>query len=93
MQRREQLAECIEVDAIADAEEEMKWSGNDALWTDGEKRLMCAIDGMLVCRSAVARGGEEVLVRNDADGTRMSSGRSHEAKDCVDEGPVTIEKG
>lgn len=89
----QQFAECIENDAIADAEEEMERSGNDALRWDGQKRLMCAIDGMLVCRSAVARGGEEVLVRNDADGARVSSRWSHEAKDSIDEWPVTIEEG
>jgi len=36
----QQLAECIEDDAIADAEEQMQRSGNDALWTDGKKSML-----------------------------------------------------
>ena len=32
----QQLAECIKDDAIADAEEEMEWSRNNALGRDGE---------------------------------------------------------
>ena len=58
----EQLAECIEDDAIADAEEEVEGCGYDALRRDGEERLMCTIEGMFVCWSAIARGVEEVLV-------------------------------
>ena len=48
---------------------------------------------MLVCRSTVTRGFCETVVRDDADGTGVSGGRSHEAKDSIDERPVTIEEG
>jgi hypothetical protein len=50
----QQLAEGVEDDAIADAEEEMEWSGNDALGWDGEERLLACSAGVLVSRSAVA---------------------------------------
>jgi len=59
---REEFAEGIQDDAIADAEEEVEWCRHDALGIDGEERRMSAIDGMLVCRSAVARGGEKALM-------------------------------
>ena len=89
----QQFAERIEDDAVADAEEEMERSGNDALWVDGEERRVVWVQGMAIARSAVARGGSEAFVRDDADGTGMSGGRSHEAQYCIDEGPVAIEEG
>ena len=58
----QQLAERVEDDAIADAEEEMEWCGDDALRLDGEEWTVGAIDGMFVCRSAITWGMEEVLV-------------------------------
>jgi hypothetical protein len=68
-------------------------SRHDALRRDGEERLMRAIERMLVRRSAVTRGVEEVLVGDDADGAWMSGTRSHEAEDSIEEAPVAIEKG
>ena len=73
----EQLAECIEDDAIADAEVEMERR---------EERGVCWMKRVLVCRNAVTRGFCETVVRDDADGTEMSSGRKHKAKDSIEEG-------
>jgi len=73
----QQLAECIEDDSIADAEEEMKRSRNDALGWDSEQGTLVWMEGVTVSRSAIARGVEVVAVRDDADGTRVSGrGRS-----------------
>jgi hypothetical protein len=52
-----------------------------------------AVEGVAVARSAVARGGEEALVRNDADGAWMSGRGSHEAENGIDEWPIAIEEG
>ena len=49
----EQLAECIEDDAIADAKKEMERSGNDAFRDDDEKRLLAGGTRMFVVCSAV----------------------------------------
>ena len=89
----QQLAERIEDDAIADTEEEMEGSGHDALRMDGEERRVSAIEGMLVCWSAVARGGEETALTHDADRARVSGRRRHEAEHRVDEAPVAVEEG
>ena len=58
----EQLTECVDDDAIADAEEDVEGCWYDALRRDGEERLMRTIDGMPVSRSAITSGVEEVLV-------------------------------
>ena len=89
----QQLAECIEDDAIADTEEEVEGSGNDALGRDGEERLLACRMRVLVCWSAVARGGEEIVPADDADGAGMRGGGGHEAKHCVEEAPVAVEEG
>jgi hypothetical protein len=47
---------------------------------------------VLVCGSAIARGLCEAVVRNDADGARVSGGGRHEAENGIDEWPVTIEE-
>ena len=88
----EEFTECIEDDAIADTKEKMKRGRHDALWVDGEERRVIAVEGVAIASSAVARGGEEALVRDDADGTGMSGGWSHEAKNRVDERPVAVEE-
>lgn len=89
----QQLAERIENNAVANAEEEVERSGHDALWRNGQEGTLLWVMGVAVCWSAVARGVEEIGLQNDADGTRMRGGWSHETEDSVDEGPVTIEKG
>jgi len=89
----QQLTERIQNDAVADAEEEVERSRYDALGRDAQKGLMRAIDGMLVCRSAMARRREEIVLGNNADGARVSGRRRHEAEDCVDKAPVTVEEG
>ena len=89
----EEFTECIEDDSITDTEEEMKRGRNDTIRIDGEERRMSAIDGMLVCRSAITRGGEEILMRDDADWTWVCSSRSHEAEYGIDEAPITVEEG
>jgi xanthine/CO dehydrogenase XdhC/CoxF family maturation factor len=65
----QQLAERIENDAIADAEEEMEGGRNDTLGKDGEEWLLACGARMLVCCSAVTCCAEVVVVRNNADGT------------------------
>ena len=87
-----QLAKCIENDAITDAQEEVERSGDDALRGDEEERRMSAVDGVLVAWHAIASGLEEAALRNDADGARVSSGRSHEAEHSVEEAPAAVEE-
>jgi hypothetical protein len=58
----QQLAECIQNDAIADAEEQVERSRHDALGRNSEERRVCAIEGVSVCRSAITSGVEKVLV-------------------------------
>ena len=48
---------------------------------------------MLVCRSAITRGREEVVLGNNADRAGMSGRRRHETKYCIDEAPVAVEEG
>ena len=88
----QQLAERVEDDAIADAEEEVEWRRHDALGRDGEQRLLAHSPRVLVCGSAIASGGEEAFVRDDADGAGMRGRWRHEAQHCVDEWPVAVEK-
>src|SRR5680860_1816797 len=64
----QQLAECIQNDAIADAEEEMERSGHDALRRDREQWTVRAIYGMAISGGAIARGVEEIVLADDADG-------------------------
>ena len=47
---------------------------------------------MFVCRSAMTRGGEEIVLGNNADGTGMCSRRRHEAEYSIDEAPVSVEE-
>src|SRR5680860_909012 len=89
----QQLTEGIEDDAVADAEEEMERSRYDTLGWNGEECLLAYGTRVLVCWSAIARGGEKALVRDDADGARVSGRGSHEAEHCIDEWPVAIEEG
>ena len=70
----------------------MEGSGHDALRVDGEERRVSAIEGMAISGGAVARGGEETSLSDDADGTRVSGGRRHEAEHRVDEAPVAVEE-
>ena len=70
----QQLTEHIENDAIGDAKEEMEWCWNDAIRGDGEERGMSAIDGMLVCWSAITSCFGETVVSDDADRTGMAEG-------------------
>lgn len=50
----------------------MEWSRDDALGIDGEEGGMIGMEGMAVVRSAITRGSEEIVVRDDADGTWMN---------------------
>ena len=56
-----QLAECIENDTIADAQEEVERCQYDALRIDGEETRMGVIDGVTVGRGAIARGLREAV--------------------------------
>ena len=89
----QQLAECVQDDAIADAEEEVEWSGDDALGRDGEERAVSAVEGMLVCWSAIAGGGEEAGLADDADRAWMSGRGGHETENSIEEAPVAVEEG
>ena len=62
----------------------MEWRRDDTLRVNSEERRVRAIDGMLVGRSAIARGSSEAIVRDDADRAGMSGRRSHEAEYCID---------
>ena len=73
----QQLAECIENDSIADAEEQMKRSRHDAFGRDSEEGTLVWMEGVTVSRCAIARGVEVVVVRDDADRTAVRSRRSH----------------
>ena len=70
----------------------MERSRYDAIRGDGEERRMLWMQGVLVCRSALARGLCEAVVRNDADGARVSGGGRHEAENSIDEGPISVEE-
>ena len=89
----QQFAECIEDDAITDAEVEMEGSGDYALGRDGEKWLLASGAGVFVVCIAITGSFEQTLLRDDADGTGVSGRRGHEAKDSVDEAPVAVEEG
>jgi len=54
---------------------------------------MSVINGMAVSWRAVARGGEEIVLADEADWAWMCSGRSHEAEHSVDEAPIAVEEG
>lgn len=89
----QQFAECIEDDAIANAKEEVERSRHDVLRRDREERRMSAINGMFVCRSAITRRVEEIVLADNANGTRVSGRWSHEAEHSINKAPVTVEEG
>ena len=54
---------------------------------------MIGMEGMAVTWLTIARGAEEIVVRDDADGTRMDGRCILATEQRVDEGPVAIEEG
>ena len=81
----QQLAECVENDAIADAEEEMERSRHDALRRDGEEWLLVSGARVFVVCIAIASSFDEAALLDNADGAGMSGGRGHEAEGGVEE--------
>ena len=71
----------------------MEWSGDDALGIDGDESGMIGMEGMAIAWLTVARGAEEIVVRDDADGTWMNGRCILATEQRVDERPVAIEEG
>ena len=89
----QQLAECIEDDAIADAEEDVQWSGDDSIRCDDEEGRLMRVEGMFVSRKAIASRAEEAGIGDDADWTWMLGVGILQSQDDIEEQPVAIEKG
>ena len=65
----QQLAECIEKDAIADAEEEVERGGHDAFAVDGEKTSVVTVARVRVLRLPILRAAEQIAGGDAADTT------------------------
>jgi hypothetical protein len=71
----------------------MKRSWNDALWIDGEKRMVVGMDRVFVLGSAVSRRTKKVFVRDNTNRAGMSGFTIHKTEKVVDKQPITIEEG